>query len=188
MKWCPILGVAWKRCPIVFQGYPSNFKVTRDKYHWFWAELSVSGLSLQFELTDGFKMVYKAWSGIEEVPYCFSRSSIKFQGHMDRIIDDLNPILSKITRLVAAIKSLRFALFFCICLFLTYLITYILMDISSLIDFHISLLQAHSKYTINSSKSEILCFLKKKKWAYLWYLHKILHLQVSCGFHWAHVL
>ena len=30
---------------------------------------------------------------------------------MDRKIDDLNPILSKITRQVAAIKSLRFALF-----------------------------------------------------------------------------
>ena len=25
-------------------------------------------------------MMHKAWSGIEEVPYCFSRSSIKFQG------------------------------------------------------------------------------------------------------------
>ena len=24
---------------------------------------------------------YKAWSSIEEVPYCFGRSSIKFQGH-----------------------------------------------------------------------------------------------------------
>ena len=42
---------------------------------------------------------------------CFSRSSIKFEGHMDRKIDDLNPILSKITKLVAGIKSLRFALF-----------------------------------------------------------------------------
>ena len=31
---------------------------------------------------------------------------------MDRKIDDLNPILSKITMLVAAIKSLRFALFY----------------------------------------------------------------------------
>ena len=30
---------------------------------------------------------------------------------MDRKIDDLNPILNKITRLVAAIKFLRFALF-----------------------------------------------------------------------------
>ena len=80
-KWCPNLEVAKKRCPIVFQGHPWNFKITRDKYRWFWAELSVSGLSLQFEFTDGFEMIYKAWSSIEEVPYCLSRSSNKFQGH-----------------------------------------------------------------------------------------------------------
>ena len=55
--------------------------------------------------------MHKAWCGAEEVPYGFSRSSIKFEGHMDRKIDDLNPILNKITRLVEAIKSLRFALF-----------------------------------------------------------------------------
>ena len=127
-------------------------------------ELSISGLSLRFEFTDGFEMIYKAVSSIEvvpcclsrssiqfqghkglkianfdpnwafldcncslnspiglkwctkldvvqKVPYCSSRSSIKFEGHMDRKINDLNPILSKITRLVAAMKSLRFALF-----------------------------------------------------------------------------
>ena len=56
-------------------------------------------------------MMHKAWCSTEEVSYCFSRSSIKFEGHMDRKIDYLNPILSKIARLVAAIKSLRFALF-----------------------------------------------------------------------------
>ena len=56
-------------------------------------------------------MMHNAWCSTEEVPYCFSRSSIKFEGHVDRKIDVLNPILSKITRLVAAIKSLRFALF-----------------------------------------------------------------------------
>ena len=28
-KWCTKLEVAQKRCPIVFQGHPSNFKVTR---------------------------------------------------------------------------------------------------------------------------------------------------------------
>ena len=39
-----------------------------------------------------------------------SRSSIKFQGHTGWKIDNLNH-LSKITRPVAAIKSLRFALF-----------------------------------------------------------------------------
>ena len=26
-------------------------------------------------------MLHKAWSSIEEVPYCFLRSSVKFQGH-----------------------------------------------------------------------------------------------------------
>ena len=31
MKWCTKLEVAWKRCPIVFQGHLSNFKVTRKK-------------------------------------------------------------------------------------------------------------------------------------------------------------
>ena len=28
-KWCPKLEVALKRCPVVFQGHPSNFKVTQ---------------------------------------------------------------------------------------------------------------------------------------------------------------
>ena len=37
-------------------------------------------------------MMHKAWSSIEEVPYCFSRSSVKFQGHTGWKIDDLNPI------------------------------------------------------------------------------------------------
>ena len=27
-------------------------------------------------------MMHKAWSSIGEVPYCFSRSSVKFQGHI----------------------------------------------------------------------------------------------------------
>ena len=35
---------------------------------------------------------------------------MKFQGYIGKKIDDLNPILSKITMPVAAIKSRRFAL------------------------------------------------------------------------------
>ena len=31
MKWCTNHEAAWKRCPIVFQGHPSNFKVTQNK-------------------------------------------------------------------------------------------------------------------------------------------------------------
>ena len=70
-------------------------------------------------------MLHKAWSSIEEVPYCFSRSSVKFQGHSAKKNRRFWPKLgvsqlknqqfesnlSKITRPVAAMKSLRFALF-----------------------------------------------------------------------------
>ena len=31
LKWCTKLNVVKKRCPIVFQGHISNFKVTQDK-------------------------------------------------------------------------------------------------------------------------------------------------------------
>ena len=48
---------------------------------------------------------------IEEVPYCFSRSCIKFKGYIGKKFNDFNTILGKITRPVAAMKSLRFALF-----------------------------------------------------------------------------
>ena len=37
-------------------------------------------------------MMHKAWSSIEEVPYCVSRSAIKFQTHTGWKIEDLNPI------------------------------------------------------------------------------------------------
>ena len=43
-------------------------------------------------------MIPKAWHSIEELPYCFSRSSIKFQGHMGWKIDDLNPNLRLLGR------------------------------------------------------------------------------------------
>ena len=36
-------------------------------------------------------MMHNAWSNIDEVPYCFSRSSVKFQGHAGQKIADSNP-------------------------------------------------------------------------------------------------
>ena len=55
------------------------FKVIRQvsrshgyKNCWFWPKLGVSGLLLQFEFNDGYEMIHKAWSNIEEVPYCLS--------------------------------------------------------------------------------------------------------------------
>ena len=43
--------------------------------------LGVSRLWLQFEFTNGYEMMHKAWISLEELPYCFSRSFVKFQGH-----------------------------------------------------------------------------------------------------------
>ena len=36
-------------------------------------------------------MMHKAWSRIEEVPYCLSRSYVKLQGHMAKKIIDFDP-------------------------------------------------------------------------------------------------
>ena len=36
-------------------------------------------------------MMHRAWSGVEEVPYCFSRSYVKLQGHTALKIIDLDP-------------------------------------------------------------------------------------------------
>ena len=66
------------------------------KNRWFWPELSVSGQYLQFEFTKGFEMLHKTWCNVKEVPYTFSSSSIKFQGHTGWKIDDLNPILVRL--------------------------------------------------------------------------------------------
>ena len=53
--------------------------------------LGVSGLYLQFEFTNGYEMMHKAWSSIEELPYCFSRWSVKFQGHTALKIVEFDP-------------------------------------------------------------------------------------------------
>ena len=78
MKCCTKLETAKKRCPIVFQGHPSNFKVTRDKTSpiltqigRFWT-IGRSQLSNPSDLS------------------C-SRSSNKFQGHMALKIVEFDP-------------------------------------------------------------------------------------------------
>ena len=56
-------------------------------------------------------MLHKAWNSKEEMPYCFPRSSIKFQGHTGQNITDFDPNWAfPDYRPVAAFKSLRFAL------------------------------------------------------------------------------
>ena len=55
--------------------------------------LNISCLFLtgRFRKGNGYEMINKAWSSIGEVPYCFSRSSIKFQGHTGQNIANFNP-------------------------------------------------------------------------------------------------
>ena len=56
-------------------------------------------------------MLHKAWNSKGEMPFCFPRSSIKFQGHMVQNITDIDPNWAfPDYRPVAAFKSLRFAL------------------------------------------------------------------------------
>ena len=94
------------------------FKVIRQisRSHGFknrqiWPKWGVSGQQLQFEFTDGYEMLHKAWNSKGEVPYCFPRSSIKFQGHTGQNITDFDPNWAfPDYRPVAAFKSLRFAL------------------------------------------------------------------------------
>ena len=91
------------------------FKVIRQISRWhgskkrlIWPKLGVSGPQLQFDFTHGYEMMQEAWSSIEEVPYYFPRSSIKFQGGTGQKIADFDPNWAFP---VTAIKSLRFALF-----------------------------------------------------------------------------
>ena len=83
-KWCSKLEVVLKRCPIVFQGHTSNSKVTGLKNRWFWPKLAgrfrtVSSVWISWWIWNDTQI--KAWCSIEDVPYYFSGSSIKFQGH-----------------------------------------------------------------------------------------------------------
>ena len=53
--------------------------------------LTVSGLYLQFEFTYDDEMMHIAWCCLEEVPYSFSRSSVKFHGHTALKIVEFDP-------------------------------------------------------------------------------------------------
>ena len=58
-------------------------------------------------------MLHKAWNSKGKMPYCFPRSSVKFQGHTVQNITNFDPNWAfPDYRPVAAFKSLRFALLF----------------------------------------------------------------------------
>ena len=90
-----MLHKAWssiEKVPYLF------FKVIRQisrshgsKNHRIWPKLGVSRLLLQFEFTNGYEMKHNAWSSIEEMPYCFWGSSVKFLGHTAKKIVNFDP-------------------------------------------------------------------------------------------------
>ena len=82
MKCCTKLETAKKRCPIVFQGHPSNFKVTRDKTSPILTQIG------RFQTIGRSQL-----SNPSDLP-CYP----------NRAFPDYRP--------VAAFKSLRFALFY----------------------------------------------------------------------------
>ena len=78
MKCCTKLETAKERCPIVFQGHPSNFKVTWDK---------TSPILTQI---GRFRTIGRSQlSNPSDLP-C-SRSSVKFQGHTALKIVEFDP-------------------------------------------------------------------------------------------------
>ena len=56
--------------------------------------LTVSGQQLQLEFTYDVEMMHIASCCLEEVPYCFSRSSVKFQSHAALKIVEFDPDLA----------------------------------------------------------------------------------------------
>ena len=81
----------WRGVLLFFKVICQISRSHETKNCWFWPKLSVSRLQLQFEFTLGFEIMHKAWCSIEEVPYCFPRSSIKFQGHTGQNIGNFDP-------------------------------------------------------------------------------------------------
>ena len=72
-------------------------------------DLSKHWCTFQWCASRGWFIAHDNWTSWEEVPYCFSRSITRFHGHAGGKIDVW--IQFEISRPVAAIKSLRFALF-----------------------------------------------------------------------------
>ena len=56
----------------------------------FGPNLAFPDCNSQFEFTNGYRMMHKAWSSIEEMPYCFLGSSVKFLGHTTKKIVDFH--------------------------------------------------------------------------------------------------
>ena len=68
------------------QGQRSNIKVIDVK-----TQLNSFRTVTLFEFTYDDEMMYKAWCCLEEMPYCFSRSSVKFKDHTAKNLVNFDP-------------------------------------------------------------------------------------------------
>ena len=96
----------FSRSSVKFQGYTA-LKIVEFDPNWAFPDCN-SSLNSPMAM----KCCTKLENSKGEMPYCFPRSSIKFQGHTGQNITDFDPIWAfPDYRPVAAFKSLRFALF-----------------------------------------------------------------------------
>ena len=106
--WSSIVEVPYcfSRSSVKFQGHTA-LKIVEFDPNWAFPDCNSS-----FNSPLAMKCCTKAWNSKGEMPYCFPRSSIKFQGHTVLNITDFDPNWAFLDyRPVAAFKSLRFALF-----------------------------------------------------------------------------
>ena len=85
VKWGVELKMNWLNWSIpISSGFQFQFKIFQFNSNSIHAELNWIDYQFQFN----------SWidpSPVEEVPYCFSRSSVKFQGHPGQKIADFDP-------------------------------------------------------------------------------------------------
>ena len=86
--WCSIEEVSYcfSRSYVKLQGHTAKKIVDFDP-NWAFPDCN-SSFS---EFTDGYEMMHRAWSSIVKVPYYFSRSYVKFQGHTALKIVEFDP-------------------------------------------------------------------------------------------------
>ena len=75
----------FSRSSVKFQGHTA-LKIVEFDPDW-----SFPDCYSHFEFTNDSEMMHTAWSSIEDVPYCFLRSSVKFQGHTALKIVEFDP-------------------------------------------------------------------------------------------------
>ena len=74
----------FSRSSVTFQGHMA-------KNRRFWPKVRVSGLKLQFELTNSHEMIQKAWTSTEEAPVIFRGHPSNFKVTRDKQIVDFEP-------------------------------------------------------------------------------------------------